>query len=112
MGGTDVHFCPLLGRDAGQPGVFDDAAVEKLHDVEGRADHAVVFAEAVGFWDRHVCLFQSVDDSVLPLDFMRRLREELAWRLLAHDEFVAIVVGELVGGIGLAEAELLRAVCQ
>ncbi len=25
--GGNVHFCPLLGRDARQPGVFDDAAV-------------------------------------------------------------------------------------
>lgn len=47
-----------------------------------------------------------MDDSVLALDFVRGLREELAWWLLAHDEFVAIVVGELVGGIGLAKAEL------
>jgi len=48
-----------------------------------------------------------VDDAVFALHFVGRFREELARWLLAHDKFVAIVVRQLVGGIGLAEAELI-----
>jgi hypothetical protein len=47
-----------------------------------------------------------VDDAVLALDLVGRLRDELAWRFLAEDIAAAVGRGELVGRVGLAEAEL------
>jgi hypothetical protein len=47
-----------------------------------------------------------VDHSVLTLNFVRRLGDELTWRLLSQHVFLAMTVGELVRWIRLTEAKL------
>ena len=96
----DVPFAPRLGRDLGHAWVGEYPPVEKLHDVERRADHVHVFAEHDGLGDRHpllrrgrglgvVCV-QRAEHPVLALDLVRGLGEELACGLLAeHEAFLA-----------------------
>ena len=48
-----------------------------------------------------------MDDAILSLDLMSSLGEQLARRFFSHDIFLAGAVGQLVGGVGLAIAELL-----
>lgn len=107
--GADGIIPHLVARGrvhAGDGRVLDDAPVEELHDVEGRADDAVVLAQAVRFGHGHVRLLQRVDDAVLALDLVRRLGHQLAGGLLAHHEPLPRAVGELVGRIRLTKAEL------
>lgn len=96
----------MRGGDVGQGRVFEDAAVEEGHDVEGGAYDAVVFTETEGAWDGHVGLLEGVDDAVFAVDLMGGLGEELARRLLSHDIFGAIGGFEEVGWVALTVAEL------
>lgn len=81
-------------------------SVQELHDVERASDDAAILTETVGLGDRHIGLFQGMDDLVFPLDFVSRLREQLARGFLAEDVFTSVGGSELVGRIGLAKAEL------
>jgi len=92
----DLHLCPLLIRNTREPGILDDPPIQEFHDIEWRPYHSFILAETVRFWYWYIRLFQCVNYPVLPLDLVRGLREKLARRLLAHDVFVAIVIGELV----------------
>lgn len=47
-----------------------------------------------------------MDDAVFALDLVCRLGEELARGLLAQDEALAVGSRQLVGRVGLTEAEL------
>ena len=47
-----------------------------------------------------------MNDPILPLDLMRRLRQQLSRRLLPQNEFLPVVRGQLVCGVRLAETEL------
>lgn len=52
--GVVPHLRTLCGLYAGNRRVLDDAAVEKLHDVEGCPDDAVILAETVDSRDADV----------------------------------------------------------
>lgn len=41
-------------------------AVQEFHDVKGRADDAVVFAETVDLGDRNICGLECFEDPVFP----------------------------------------------
>lgn len=88
--GAVPHLAALWGGYVGEGGVFEDAAVEEGHDVEGGADDGVVFAEAVGLWDGDVGGFQGVQDAVFAVDLVGCLGEEFAWGFLAHDILAAV----------------------
>ena len=115
-GGEHIHRRPRLGIHARYTKILKDPPVQKLHHVKRRADNGVVLAQAIRL--RHgnphargppgVGLADGAHDAVLALDLVRRLGEELARGLLAEDIADAGGGGELVGGIGLTEAELRR----
>jgi hypothetical protein len=105
--GRYVQLCPLVWGDARHGGIFEDTAVQELHDVECGSDHVLILTQAICFGDRDICLFQSMDDSVFAIYFVGGLGEQFARWLLAHDKFVAILVSELVCRIGLSVAELI-----
>lgn len=86
--------------------VVDETAFEALHDIERGPNHGVIVAEDVCFRDGHICLLQCVDYLVFAVDSMRSLRQELARGFLSEDIFRFGRIGELVGRIALAEAEL------
>ena len=48
-----------------------------------------------------------MNDTMLPVNSMRCLGEQLPWRLLPQNIFLVIIRCKLVGGIGLPEAKLL-----
>ena len=54
-------------------GVFEDAAVEEVHDVEIATNDLLILTEdqCSGYWD--ICLLQCVDDSVLAVDLVGSL---------------------------------------
>lgn len=47
-----------------------------------------------------------MNDSVLAIDAMGGLGEELAWRLLSKDELGLLRIGDEVSWVALAKAEL------
>jgi hypothetical protein len=47
-----------------------------------RADYAVIHAQAVGFGNRHIGLTEGMDDSILAINLVGRLGQQLARRLL------------------------------
>lgn len=98
----------LLGTYAGHGEILKDASVKELHDVKGRADDRLVFTEAIGLGYGDIGVLEGVEDAVLALDFMGSLGDELARRLLAHNELLFVGGDDLVGRVGLTEAELGR----
>lgn len=104
--GVGPDGAAVVGQHVGDDGVLEDAAVEELHDVEGRAEHGRVLAQAVGLGHGHVGRGKRVDDAVLALDLVGRLGHQPSWWLLAQHVALAVGGGQLVGWIGLAEAEL------
>lgn len=99
---------PLGGRDVGDREILEDAAVQELHDVEGRADDGVVLAEAVRPGHGHRRGAERGDHPVLALDLVRRLGEKLSRRLLAHHVPLPVRRRQLVRRVRLSEAELLH----
>lgn len=85
---------------------MDDAAVDEGHDVEGGAEDGGVLAEGVRAGDGDGGVLEGGDDAVLAFDFVRGLREEFAGGFFAQDVAGFVGGGELVGWVGLAEAEL------
>lgn len=100
------HGGPLLRAHVGQRKILDDAAVQKLHNVERRADDGVVLAEAVGLRDGDVGVFEGMHDAVLALDFVRRLGDKFAGGLFAHDKLARVGGRDLVRRVGLTKAKL------
>ena len=106
MHGLSPQERPLLGAHPGHGKVLKDAPVEELHDVEGRADDALVLAEAVRLGHGDAGALQRMQHPELALDLVRRLGDELARGLLAHDEALAIGGDDLVGRVRLAKTKL------
>ena len=104
LGERAVHEAPLLRLDARHGAVRIDAALHPLHDIEGRADHALVVAKEILPRHRHRRAGQRLLHPVFPVHRMRR-RQELAWRLLAKHIF-GIGPAQHEGRVGLAVAEL------
>ncbi len=88
---------PLLRGDTGDRRVLEDTTLEERHDVEGGADHGVVFAEAQCAGDRDVGLGHGGDDVVFAVDLVGGAGDDLAGRFLTPG-------GVLAGGFdGLFE---------
>lgn len=87
----------------------DEAAIEKLHDIEGCTDDTVIFAQAVCFRNWYVRFSQCIYDAEFAIDLMGGLGEELSGWLLAHNKALARRIGELVCRVGLAKAKLCHA---
>lgn len=106
--GADIQCISLLRTNLGHGWVGEDPSIQEFHDIEGCPHDAVIFTETIGFRDGDIGLLEGVDDLVFALDFMRRLRQQLAGRFLAQYIFLSIGGDQLVGGIRLSETELLR----
>lgn len=100
------HRRPMLRTNTRNRRILEYPPLEELHDVEGRANHAVVFAEADGAGHGDVGARHGGYDAVLAVDLVGGAGEDLARGFLAHHVFLARGGGELVGGVGLAIAEL------
>ena len=96
----------LGGLQAGQGGVVQHAAVQRLHDVEQGADHRPVVAQMLHPRHRHAAAGERLLDAELAIDRMGR-GQQLARRLLAQDQ-IATFKAQPEGGIGLAAADRLR----
>ena len=101
-----LHGMSLPGRYPRNTKVLEYPTVQKLHNIERRANYAIILAETIGLWNRYVCLLQGVYDAVFSLDSVGSFGQQLPWRLLAHDILDAVAVFELVGWVGLPIAEL------
>jgi len=101
-----LHLVPVFGTHPRQAGVFNDPPVEKLHDVESGADDRVILTQTVGFGDGYVGVFQGVQDSILAVDLVRRLGQQLSRGFLPQDIFLVVTGSQHVGRIRLAIAEL------
>lgn len=77
------HLVPMLGTDIRQRWIFDDPAVQELHDVESCADNSIVLAQAKRLGNRDICFLEGMQNSILSFDFMCGFRKQLARRLLA-----------------------------
>ena len=67
------HGGPGGGVDVRNARVFENAAVEELHDVEWGADDVVIFAEAVGAGCGDVGGLEGVEDTVFAVHAVRSL---------------------------------------
>ena len=85
--------------------VPEDAALDIIHQVESRADDAVIHAERMHFGHRHVGCGQRRHDTEFTIDGMGR-RQELAGRFAPQD-IAVIGGGNTIGRVGLAAFELL-----
>lgn len=83
-------------------------SVQKLHDVEGRANYAAVLAEVMRLRHGDISRSQRMNDLVLALDPVRRFRKQLAGGLLAQHKLLSVGGRQLVRGVGLTEAELYK----
>ncbi len=95
----------LRHAHAGQRRIPKHAAFDVVHDVERRADHRVVLAQAVGFRHGHASAIQRGNDAVLAVHGVRRW-QQLARRLPAQNVTRA-ASRQPEGRIGLAALELL-----
>ena len=110
QGGDDaVHLVEngafLRRRHARQGGIPEYAALDVIHDVEGRTDDLRVLAQRVAPGHRHVGVRQRGDDAVFALHRVRR-GQQLARRLAAHDVALAVRGANQVGWVGLTALEL------
>ena len=78
-----VDFRAVLARDFRQVRLPEDAALDALHDVEGRADDAVVLAQQVHFCDGHASVGERLLHAVLAIDGVRGFQQH-ARRLAAQ----------------------------
>ena len=102
LAGEDL--AAIFRRLARQRRIPEHPALFHRHDVEGRADHAVVGAQRIGFRDRKALLAECGDDAEFAVDRMRR-RQQFAERPAPHH--IGSPGGvEPVGRIGLAALEL------
>lgn len=96
----------MLWRHAWHCRIFENAAIQEFHDVEVSTNDVAILTEAVGFWDWDVGLLKRVDDSVLAVDLVGSLRQQLAWRLLPHHILLARRICYLVCRVRLAISKL------
>lgn len=105
--GNSSHYVSLSGRNAGQTRVFEDSAIEKLHNIKRRPQDTWIFTQKkdLRYWDGRV--LQCLENAVFSLNLMSASHNKLTWRLLAHDIFLPAGVFDQVCGIGLAKAKLV-----
>ena len=101
-----IDRAPIFARKLGQRRVPEDAAVDERHEIEGRADHALVLAERehAGGWIAHA--FERLQHAELALDHVGHF-QELARRLAAQHVTAARGFDQ-IGRVRLAGREFLR----
>lgn len=67
------HLLPFLDRHIRERSIDDDPAVQKLHNVKGSANDALVFTETIRFGYGNIGLLQGMNDAVFAIDLVRRL---------------------------------------
>ena len=101
--------CALGRSPAGHRRIDEDAAFDGIHDVEHLADDRVVGAKQPGACHGHIGIGKGRDHAVFAIDLVRR-GHELAWRLLAQHEVLALAGRHFgrdeEGRIGMAGVEL------
>lgn len=73
--------------------ILEDAPVQELHDVECSPYDARIITQAIRLGHRNVRMFQGMYDSILPLDLVRRFRQQFSWRLFA--QYILAAVGRI-----------------
>lgn len=83
------------------------STIKERHDVEGGANHIIIFAKTECIRDRYIGIPQTPNDFIFTLDFVCCLGEQLSGGLLPQDKLLTIGGRQLVGWIGLAESKLV-----
>ena len=96
---SDIQCIPLFRIQLRHGGIREHSPVQEFHDIKRGPDDVIILAETVCLGNRHVRLFQGVDNLVFPLDLVCRLGEQFAWRLLPKDIFLAVGAGDEVSGV-------------
>jgi hypothetical protein len=65
-----VHLCPLFGCDVWNSWIFEDSAVEELHDIEVGANDLLILTQAESFRDWDVCVLERMENSVFAIDLV------------------------------------------
>ena len=99
-GEGNVHLRPLLRRHPRDRRVLKYTSIEKLHDVEVAAHHALILAECVGFGHGDIGLLEGVDDAVFAVDLVRGLGSSV-YMPRCHDGKVRTLDRSLPGGFFL-----------
>jgi len=73
--GAVPHVSSVFGGYVWEGWVFEDAAVEERHDVEGGTDDGVILAKTVCLRDWYIGVLQGVQDAVLAVDLVGGLGE-------------------------------------
>lgn len=82
--------------------------MSRFTHVERAAENRRVLAQTVNLWGRNIASGKGAENTVLALDLVRGLGQQLAGRLLTEDVLCAGGGGEKVGRVRLTVAELLR----
>lgn len=83
------------------------SAIEEGHNIECRADDAVIFTQTVRFWHRHFCISKSMYYFEFSIDLMGSLGKQLSRWLLPHNVFVSVRGNDLICRIRLTKTKLL-----
>ena len=109
LGDGGVHRVEVRGAigrgEAGEGGFPDDAALDEVHDEEGRADDVRVLAQPVDARDGEAGGSERAHHAGFALDRVRA-GEQCAGRLAAQHEGATVGGVEAVGRVGLAALEL------
>jgi hypothetical protein len=68
--GGGLHLRSLLWRYVGNRWVFEDAAVEELHDVEVAANDRFILTQREGLRYGYISVFEGVEDAVFAVDLV------------------------------------------
>ncbi len=103
--GCVIDRAALIGAEIGQIRVPEDPACNEIHDVERRADDAVILAQAKHVRRGEALFAQRLHHPVFAIHRVRG-RQQLSRRLAAQ-HVLRPRGGELVGGVRLPALELL-----
>jgi hypothetical protein len=68
--GGGLHLGSLFWRYVGNRWVFEDAAVEELHDVEVAANDRFILTQREGLRYGYISVFEGVEDAVFAVDLV------------------------------------------
>ena len=103
LGHAEIEATPLGGRETGQGGIMEDAALQPLHQIERRAERLGIGMEEHGARHRHIRLRQRLKHTELAVDRMGSAQDRPG-RLLAQNQATRSPIDE-IGRIGLAAAD-------
>jgi len=106
FGHGEIDLTAPLRRQARQGAVVEDAPLQPLHQVEGRAEQLLVLVVEHRARNRDIGGGQRLDDAVLAVDGMRAAQDRPG-RLLAQHHAAPAEIDE-IGGVGLAATDPLQ----